>query len=496
MPTALDQLKERLAEVADLRRVAQLAAWDQRVMMPPGGSAMRAEQLATLERIAHERLVDDSTAALLDAADAEAGGEAGGEHDRAYLRVARRDVTRARAVPGDLAAELARAGARGEDAWERSRAADDWASFAPFLTRNVELARELSRCLDPLAADPMDPLLEEFEEGLTWAEVERVLGGLRDELVPLVLEASARGVDDTALLGHYPQDAQRAVVLDIVSRAGYAPDGWRLDPAPHPFCASPARGDHRLTGRFDERDLRPGVLFLLHEFGHGLYEASFPAEDARGPLGDLGGSMSLHESQSRFWECVIGRSQPFWRWLVPRLAAAGLSLPTTDPAAWFAGVNRIVPGAIRVDADETSYVLHIALRAQLEHALVSGDLGTADVPAAWRDGMRELLGIEVAGDADGALQDPHWGGGAFGYFPTYALGSLIAHQLGERIHADMPDLDDRLARGELEPVRAWLHERVHAIGRRRPPAGVLEHAVGGPVDPAPFLRQVRARQNL
>jgi carboxypeptidase Taq len=473
----MDELLSRLAEIADLERTGMLLAWDQEVCMPPHGAEARGELRATVGRLAHERFTDDTMGELLE------GAEPRDDLEADVVRVARRDYDKARRVPGDLVAEMARAAAAGHAAWIRARGADDFAAFAPHLERNLELRRRYSACF-PEAEHPYDPLLDDYEPGMSTADVRDALARLRDGLVPLV--AAAPEIDDALLRGAFPEAGQRSLVRTVLHAVGVDDDAWRLDDAAHPFQATMAAGDVRLTTRYDEHDL-DALYSSLHEFGHGLYERQIDPALARTTLSG-GVSGAWHESQSRLWENMVGRSAGFWRWCHPRLQQAlpdgftGVTWQEVQHAA-----NAVRPSLIRVSADEVTYGLHIVLRFELELALVEGELAVADLPAAWNERTREYLGIDVPGDADGVMQDVHWSEGLFGYFPTYALGNVIAGQLWSRIVTDLPDLDERIAVGDFEPLRAWLGRRVHRLGRRRMPAELLQEAVGGPLDPQPYL---------
>jgi carboxypeptidase Taq len=480
----LVELRTRLAEVADLERLGMLLAWDQEIMMPPAGAEWRASQRATLERHTHVRFVDDRIGELLAAATPAT------PLDEDLLRVTRRDYDKARRVPADLVAELVHAGATAHEAWARAREESDYALLEPHLRRNVELRGRYVACF-PEAERPFDALLDDYEPGMRTAEVEDVLGRLRDGLVPLV---AAAGSGDDALVrgGPFPAEAQRRLVETVLRQAGVDDERWRLDVALHPFQATISPGDLRLTTRYVDDDL-DSLFGTLHEFGHGLYEANIDPQLARTPLGG-GVSSAVHESQSRLWENMVGRSTGFWRWCFPHLQAAFPDrFSGRDWTDVHRAVNAVKPTLIRVSADEVTYGLHVVLRFELELALFEGDLDVHDVPEAWRERMRAYLGLEVPDDAHGVLQDVHWAEGLFGYFPTYALGNVIAGQLWARICAELPDVDEQFARGEFGPLIAWLAEHVHHHGRRLTPGDLVARAAGGPLDPEPYLDYVRAK---
>ncbi|HEX7298044.1 MAG TPA: carboxypeptidase M32 [Solirubrobacteraceae bacterium] len=473
----MDELLTRLAEVSDLERTAMLLAWDQEVCMPPAGAAEHGELRATVGRLAHERFVDGRVGALLEEA------QPRGEVERDIVVVARRDFDKARRVPAELVAEMARAAAAGHRAWLKAREANDFSLFAPALEHNVELRRTLSACFGE-AEHPYDPLLDDYEPGMRTAAARAAIERLRDGLVPLV--AAARHVDHSLLHGALPEAAQRALAQTVLDAVGVDDDAWRLDEAAHPFSAAITVGDIRLTTRYHDGDLE-SLFSSLHEFGHGLYEHQVDPALARTPLGS-GASSAWHESQSRLWENMVGRSAGFWRWCFPHAQAA---FPERfGDRTWQEvqrAVNAVRPTLIRVSADEVTYGLHIVLRFELELALIEGELEVADLPAAWNERTRTYLGLDVPDDVHGVLQDVHWSEGLFGYFPTYALGNVIAGQLWARIADDLPDLEERFAEGDFAPLRAWLAEHVHRHGRRLLPEDLLERVVGGPLDPGPYL---------
>jgi carboxypeptidase Taq len=480
MPPALDALRDRLAELSDLSSLRRLAAWDQRTMMPPNGAPARAHQLATLERLAHARATADEIGGWLDELDGDGAGL--GDVDRDLVRLARRDWERVRRVPADLAAELARASAEGQAVWQTARAAGDFAAFAPALRRNVELARAYAGCFDD-AAHPYDALLADYDFGLTAERVRAVFEPLADELAGLAAEAAdAPGAPPLDV----PVAAQRAAVDAVLRRLGVTPDSWRVDVSPHPFTSWLSAQDTRVTTRYEPDKELESVLAAIHEFGHALYERQIPPELHRTSLG-RGTSMSAHESQSKLWENHVGRHPAFATVIAAALEAGGHAV---DPAALHAATVRVQPSLIRVSADPLTYPLHIVLRFELEVALVEGALDVADLPAAWGEGMRRLLGVEVPDDRTGVLQDVHWAAGAFGYFPSYALGCLIAAQLWERLEADAGPQDDVLRAGEVTATRAWLAEHVHRHGRRLDTEPLVEAATGSGIDGGAFLRHV------
>jgi carboxypeptidase Taq len=486
----LDELRARLAEGADLRRAAGVLGWEQRVTMPPRGTDARADQLATLGRIAHERFVDDEVGRLLDAAEPLVESLRYDSDDRSLVRVTRRDWEKARRVPTALREEMTRAAARGHHAWVEARRTNDFASFLPYLRRNVELRRRYVECFE-WSDSPYTPLLDDYEPGMTTGEVRDVFAVLRPALTEIV--ASAPEVDASFLHGDFPIDAQRAFAERVVATLGLEDGAWRLDPTAHPFCTSFTNRDVRLTTRYKPDDLE-SVWSTLHEAGHGLYAHGIADSLLRTPL-DHAPSLGVNESQSRTWENLVGRSRPFWtHWYVP-LQETFPALRAVDFDDFMRAINRAEPSLIRVDADETTYSLHIVLRFELEQELIEGTVALEDLPEVWNARMKEFLGVDVPDDANGVLQDVHWSGGGIGYFPTYALGNVVSLQLWDVVRRALPDLDEQLAAGDALPLSSWLRDNLYSLGRKLTPKETIERLTGSPeIDPEPYLAYLRDKQ--
>jgi carboxypeptidase Taq len=497
MTDRLQALKERMAELADLNHLGSLARWDQQTMMPPQGGITRAESLATLERISHEMMVDDETGRLLDAATAQLDGAADDSDDACLVRLVRRRWDKARRVPPDLAAEMARAASVGQEAWIPARQQADFEAFAPHLEHNIELARRYIDCHMGTGEYecPYDVVLDDYEPQMKTTEVASLFAELKDELVPLIAEVTSKAdvVDDSILHGHFPIADQRRLVNQTVALMGFDRAAWRIDDTVHPFATSLGRGDVRITTRWDETYFPAGLYGAMHECGHGLYEAGIPDSLRRSPLGG-GESLGMHESQSRMWENMVGRGRPFGNVLAPKVSEnLGGELRDVDPDRLYRAVNRVNNSFIRVEADEATYSLHIILRFELEQELLDGRLAVKDLPEAWNARFRDYFGLEVKDDADGVLQDVHWSAGLIGYFPTYAIGNLIAGQLWQLALQQVPDLDDRIGAGELTPLREWLREHVHRHGAKFTTVELLEREGAGPVAVAPFTRYLKAK---
>ena len=497
MATELEQLRTLLGEISDLGRARALLAWDERTQMPPAGAEMRAEQVATLARIRHERLISDELGRLIDAAGAETESLPYESDAASIVRVARRWWEKARRVPAELRAEITRSSSLAEHAWVDARANSDFAAFLPHLRRNVELRRRYAACFEGFDGfeHEFDPLLDDFEPGMTTPEMVAILGELRDGLRPLILAIGRGGqtVDDSCLHGSFPVVVQETFARELVADLPLQEGAWRLDGTVHPFAAAISPADLRITTRFDPCYIGAAVWSVIHEAGHALYENGVPRELWRSPLASPS-SLGFHESQSRLWENWVGRSRPYLEHLLPRLRELFPDrLGTVDADTLYRAANKIEPSLIRVEADQVTYNLHIALRFELELEIFDGRLELADLPDAWNARMEEYLALEVPDDAQGVLQDVHWGAGMFGYFPTYSLGNVIAGQLWDRITSEVPDLEERIGRGDFVGLRDWLRENLHRHGNKFMPKELMERVVGGPIDVAPYVSQLRQR---
>jgi carboxypeptidase Taq len=487
-----EQLEQRLAEVDDLRKASTLLFWDQRVMMPPGGAAARAEAIATTSRLAQERFIENEIGELLNDL---RGLEESSDYDSfeaSLIRVTRRDYEKATRVPPELVGEMRRASVLALAAWGPAKQESNFGLLRPHLETNLELRHRYVACFDP-ADETYDVLLDDYEPNMKTAEVREIFEGLKEELLPLIEEIGDAGeVDDSFLTGEFDPGRQREFGLEIVRRFGYTEEEWRLDQTPHPFMSSPGVGDIRLTSNFRPQDLS-SLFATMHEFGHGVYEWGVDPSLARTPLGS-GVSLGLHESQSRTWENLVGRSRSFWRFFYPRLQEVFPErLGSVDEETFYRAVNKVHPSLIRIDADEITYNMHIILRFELEQELIDDRLAVKDLPGAWNARMEEYLGVDVPDDARGVLQDMHWAGGSLGYFPTYSLGNVISVQIWERLKEDLGDLDERFERGEFAELREWLTEHLYRMGRKFTPQETIERVTGSRIDSKPYVRYLREK---
>ena len=488
---AFDQLRVRLAEIADLGKTMALLSWDQHVMMPPRGAAIRAEQLATVGRIAHQKFIDPEVGRLLDEARGWAEQQEYDSVEASLVRTVTRDWEKARRVPPDLRAEMSRSAALAQPVWVDARKRNDFGAFLPVLRTNLDLRKRYIECFE-IDDEPYDVVLDDYERGMRTKEVRRIFDYLKEHQAPLVKEVAARGGIEPAA-HRYDLEAQKAFELEVVRAFGFEDSTWRLDPTVHPFASGTGIEDIRITTRYFDDHLG-GLFGTMHEFGHGLYEHQIDPALERTLL-SRGVSLGMHESQSRMWENLVGRSLPFWRHFFPRLQELfGETVAGYDVERWYREVNAVEPSLIRVEADEATYNLHIILRFELEQAMLGDEFPLDRLPEEWNRRMWEYLGIEVPDDASGVLQDVHWSGGSIGYFPTYALGNLISAQIWERVTADLPSLHDDFEQGEFGGLRDWLREHLHRHGRKFTPAETLERVVGTPqIDPEPYVRYLREK---
>ncbi|HEY8486599.1 MAG TPA: carboxypeptidase M32, partial [Limnochordales bacterium] len=461
------ELLERLGVVWDLKAAAAVLAWDQETWMPPEGAPARARQLATLARLRHELFTAPRMGELLLRLQERTENLPADSFEASLVRVAARLHRRAVRIPPRLAEEWSQATARATHEWIVARRENRFALFAPHLARNVRLAREMADCLT-WEQERYDALLEEYEPGMTTRQVDQLFQSLQaglEGLVRAVLQqARPRQQYDGALRGRFPRAAQERLTLQVLEAVGFQFGRGRQDCSPHPFTTSFGAGDVRLTTRYREDNFTEALLSTLHEAGHALYEQGLPPEWERTPLFE-GASLGVHESQSRLWENLVGRSREFWRFVLPlaRRAFPG-ELAGVDPEQCYRAVNAVRPGLIRTEADELTYNLHIFLRFRLERELLEGRLAVEDLPDAWNAAMESLLGLRPPDDARGVLQDIHWAHGSFGYFPSYTLGNVLAVQLYRQALQELPGIPEAVARGDFAPLLGWMRRHVHRWG--------------------------------
>lgn len=486
-----------------IRQSSQLAAieavldWDERCMMPVAGAENRAEQITLLSGILHDRLTDPRIGQWLD--ELKDGPLTQDRHDDfgATLHHVRRNYEKRTKLPKELVEELAHTAALGQHVWQEARANNDFASFAPTLTKMVGLKQQQADALG-YTETRYDALLDDFEPGELTSRVTQVLGALRDELVPLVAQVreGGRTPDMSVLQRRYPIETQRSFGRAAAAKIGFDFQRGRLDVTAHPFCTGLGPNDCRITTRYDEHFFNAGFFGILHEAGHGIYDQGLRSEQYGLPMGEAV-SMGIHESQSRLWEILVGRSLPYWKNMYGSARAAfPHALNDVTLGRFFFAINDVRPSLIRVEADEFTYNLHILIRFELEQALISGDLAVADLPGAWREKYQKYLGIECPNDADGALQDIHWSAGLFGYFPSYSLGNLYASQFFEAADQQLGALERRIEKGQFDLLKKWLTHQIHRQGQRYSASELCERVTGKPLSHEPLMRHLREKYDL
>jgi carboxypeptidase Taq len=493
MGSAMERLKEHLGEIHDLNCAESVLSWDQQVNMPPGGGEQRAQHLSTLSRLIHSKFTSEETLRLLDAADREAASLPEDHDDSCLIRVTRRDYERARKLPNDFVAAMTRDSILSAEAWRSARAANDYPAFQPHLAKMVDYARQVADYYG-YETHPYDALLDGFEQGLTMEEVQRVFGILRTEQVALAKAIAAKPKPRADFLFRdYPEALQGQFGLKVSEAFGYDLKRGRLDVAPHPFETSFGRDDVRITTRYNRNDLKQALFAIWHETGHALYEQNISPTLARTPLSG-GVSNVFHESQSRLWENVVSRSRPFWVYYFPSLQETfpdALSDVTAEE--FYRAINTVEPSLIRVEADEVTYNLHIMIRFDLEVALIEGSAQVSELPELWAAKMQEYLGITPPDDRDGVMQDIHWSGASFGYFPTYALGNVMGAQIFESALKAHPEIEKEIEEGTFSKLKDWLTENIYKKGKKFTPKDLAVQVNGEPMDARPYIAYLKRK---
>lgn len=469
-----------------LHAAISIMDWDQQTFMPRGGAAARAEHVGILSRMVHEQFTDESTLKLIEGASPDAKGD-----DEAMIRVVRRHYNLATKIPTKLVAEKSRLAAIAHEDWVKARAENNFAGFAPTLERMFEIAREEAEHLG-YKEHIYDALFDQYEEGATAADARMMFDTLKQPLTQLVQRIKdGPQPDDSALYGEWDERVQKGFTEALAAAIGFDFERGRQDTAPHPFCTGWSVGDIRLTTRYKPY-LGSAIFGSLHEAGHGMYEQGSPPEWDRTPLAG-GASLGLHESQSRLWENIVGRSRPFWSHFMPKLNAAFPSLMINDVDAFYRAINKVEPSLIRVEADEVTYNLHVMIRFEIECDLLEGTMRVKDLPEVWNGKYQEYLGIRPNTDSEGCLQDVHWSMGSIGYFPTYSMGNLLSYQIWRTLQRDIPDTDTRMARGDFREIFDWLRLKVYRAGKKFTPKELVQHVTGKPLGATDYLDGLLAK---
>ncbi len=494
MKLTLKKLKEILGEVDDLAKAAAVLEWDQQTYMPPGGVEARAMQLATLHRLAHNTFVRSQVGELLEALEPLADAEDPDSDTARLLRVARREYNKECKIPEELVAELARKTSLAHNLWKQAREEKNFSTFQPILEELVELVQRKAEHLG-YTNHIYDPLLDIYEPEMKTEDVAAIFKILKKSLIPLVQEIALRQdiVKNTVFQGNFDVTKQWEFGLDVLRQIGYDFERGRQDKSAHPFTITFSPDDVRITTRVNPTFFTSALFGSIHEGGHALYEQGLTKSHARTLL-CAGASMAVHESQSRFWENVIGRSREFWSYFLPRLKRyypEQLKDATVEHV--YQAVNAVHPDFIRVEADEVSYNLHIFLRFELETALIAGEIAVKDLPELWNHKMEKYLGLTPPDDALGVLQDIHWPLASFGYFPTYTLGNVLALQFCKCLRQDIPEYEEYILRGEFAPILQWLRKNIHIHGAKFPPAELVQRVTGETINPQPYIAYLQKK---
>jgi len=486
MEEKLRQLKDKLAELSDLFYTSAVLGWDQQVYMPPGGAEERGNQLGTLARITQEKATSPDLGKLLEDLTPFAESLDPDSDEARIIKVNKKDFNKATRVPPEHVEKFAQVTTMAQQAWVEARQKSNFSLFLPHLKEVLELRKEYISFF-PEVDQPYDALLDDFEPGMKTAEVKAIFSKSRPKQVELIRAIAGRPqVDDSFLHQAFDEKKQWDFGTEVITKFGYDWNRGRQDKTAHPFTTDFGINDVRITTRLAPDFLNTMLFGSMHECGHALYGLGTAVELERTCLAG-GASLAVHESQSRMWENLVGRSLPFWQYFYPRLQEVFPQLASIPLEKFYKGINIVQPSFIRVEADEATYNLHIMLRMEIEIALVEGKLKVEDLPEFWNTKMQEYLGVTPPNDAKGVLQDVHWSGGMIGYFSTYALGNLISAQLWEKINQDLPDLPEQIRAGKFESLLDWLHEKIHRHGRKFEPQELVQKVTGSKIDPAAYI---------
>ncbi len=488
MNTKLDELKSLLREVNDLNSAAAVLSWDQTTYMPPGGADARGRQLATLSKLAHEKFTSLAIGKLLEDARADS------EDDAALLKVARRDYEKATKVPPSFTAELVGHQAKTYDAWTRARPANDFASVRPLLEKMLDLSRQLANYF-PGYEHIADPLIDYADDGMKAATIRRVFAELRNQLVPIVKAITAQPVaDDSCLRQQFSEEQQLGFGVEVIKRLGYDFNRGRQDKTHHPFCTTFSLGDVRITTRVKENEFGDALFSTMHEAGHAMYEQGIRSDFEGTPLAS-GTSSGVHESQSRTWENLVGRSRGFWEFFYPKLQETfPAQLKSVPLDKFYRAINKVERSLVRTDADEVTYNLHVMIRFDFELQLLEGKLEVNDLADAWHARYQSDLGLRAPDDRDGVLQDVHWYGGMIGgVFQGYTLGNILSAQFYESAMRAHPGIEGDIAQGKFDTLHSWLRENIYEHGRKFTADELVHRATGEPMNIQPYIRYLRRK---
>lgn len=492
---AYETLRKSMREISLLSSAGSVLHWDEQTNMPRAGTEFRADQVSLIARTVHEQFTSAKIGEQLSAAEQSNGKSDPDSDESANLREWRRDYTRATKLPSSLVEELSKTEVLSQSAWAQARKQSDFNSFKPWLKKMMDLKKQVAKCYG-YKQHIYDALLDEYEKDETAEGIRKVFESLRDPLVELVgrIQSSGKKAPSEIMERTYPIPQQNQFGKAAAEAIGFDFTAGRLDISVHPFCTGLGAGDTRMTTRYNENDFVGAFFGVLHETGHAMYEQGLPKKERFGEPIAESVSLGIHESQSRMWENLVGRSKSFWKHMMPLARSTfGKTLDGVTDEQWYFAINDVQPTFIRTESDETTYNLHILLRFEMETALLSDQLGVDDVPGAWNEKMKKYLGITPKDDAQGCLQDVHWSAGLVGYFPTYTLGNLYSAQFFEQARKEVGDLDAMFAKGEFKPLLGWLRERIHRHGRKYSPRQLVKRITGNDLDAAPLLRHLRSK---
>ncbi|WP_303673210.1 carboxypeptidase M32 [Vampirovibrio chlorellavorus] len=475
-------------EIHDLSATQAILSWDLETYMPEQGGPLRAKQMATLAKLSHNMMTSPEMAEHLRNLRQPGVLEKLDTMSQALVREVGRNFDKSQKTPIELLQEIVETTAEAHKIWVEARANKNFKQFEPVLRKIVSLNQRMAEA-QGYEDSPYDALLDDYEPGLTVKQLDPQFQQLKAELVPLLKAIQGSGYTpqtDFLHQGPFPQSDQLAFSEQVLKDMGFDFAAGRLDLAPHPFSSGTSSMDVRLTTRVDEYDVFSALSSSMHEGGHGMYEQGVNPALNRTPLAE-GTSLGIHESQSRMWENLVGRSKAFWSHYLPKLQATFPALEGVDLARFYHAINRVQPSFIRVEADEVTYNLHIMVRYEIEKALIEGTMNVDEVPEAWAAKMREYLGITPANDAEGALQDIHWSHGSFGYFPTYTLGNLYSAQFFNTAKQQNPTLEQDIAHGNLLTLKNWLNQEIHAVGKMESAATIVQRVTGEPLNARYFV---------
>lgn len=494
MNSKVQELKERLREIGDLKGALAVLSWDQMTFMPPGGFEARGRQIATIERLSHEKFISPELGKLLDQLQPLLEELPPDSETAALIKVTTRDYQKAVKIPPSFAARFSAHTSNTYEAWAKARQERNFKIVEPLLEKTLEFSREMANFY-PGYQHIADPLIDELDEGMTVGVIRPLFQKLRSELAPLVQKLTSQpGPDDSCLRGRFPEAGQLEFGLEVARRLGYDLQRGRQDKSPHPFTTSFAINDVRITTRVREDFLAEALLSTIHEAGHALYEQGINPDFDGTPLAD-GASMSLHESQSRLWENIVGRSRNFWEYFYPGLQALfPEQLKGVPIETFYRAINKVERSLIRTDADEVTYNLHVMIRFDLETELLEGRLAVKDLPEAWNERYRQDLGVVPPDEAVGVLQDMHWYSGTIGgYFQSYTLGNILSAQFYEAAVQAHPEIPSEIAAGNFSSLHGWLKDNIYRYGRQYSAAKIIKTATGRDLEIEPYIKYLKTK---